>query len=107
VFRDLGLAFAAALVGTELVIARPAQQRRERINLSEIINEKIELFSHSPQASGLNIESDIKDQFFVHGDLRQIGQVFWNLFLNSAQSMNEGGRLTIASSRRTPTCPWP
>jgi two-component system sensor histidine kinase PilS (NtrC family) len=86
------------LITDFLLFARPAQQRRERINLSEIINEKIELFSHSPQASGLDIEGDIKDQFFIQGDLRQIGQVFWNLFLNSAQSMQEGGRLTIASS---------
>jgi two-component system sensor histidine kinase PilS (NtrC family) len=86
------------LITDFLLFAKPAQQRRERINLSEIINEKIELFSHSPQASGLDIKGDIKDQFFIQGDLRQIGQVFWNLFLNSAQSMQEGGRLTIASS---------
>ena len=86
-----------ALISDFLLFAKPAEKRRERINLSEVIAEKMELFSHSPQATGLKIESDVKEQLYIHGDLRQMGQLFWNLFLNSAQSMHEGGRLSVSS----------
>ncbi len=85
------------LISDFLLFAKPAREKRERINLSELISEKMELFSHSPQATGLSIESDIKEQLFIQGDLRQMGQLFWNLFLNSAQSMREGGKLSVTS----------
>ena len=86
------------LISDFLLFAKPAEKRRERINLSELITEKMELFSHSPQAVGLSIKSDIKEQLYIHGDLRQMGQLFWNLFVNSAQSMRDGGRLSVSSS---------
>ncbi len=37
------------------------------------------------------------DGLFVEADRRQLQQVFWNLFLNGAQSMAGGGRLEITS----------
>ena len=85
------------LISDFLIFANPAEKKRERINLSELISEKTELFSHSPEAAGLSIENDVKELLFIHGDLRQMGQLFWNLFLNSAQSMRAGGRLTVSS----------
>jgi len=41
----------------------------------------------------------MSEELLVEGDRRQLQQVFWNLFLNGAQSMPEGGKLEITSRR--------
>ncbi|HLC17625.1 MAG TPA: ATP-binding protein [Thermodesulfobacteriota bacterium] len=90
-----------ALVTDFLVFARPARNERGTVNLSGVINETIQMFRNSPEAAGIEIESSLNNDIYVEGDGRQIGQVFWNIFLNSAQAMDHDGRLIVTSSFRT------
>ncbi|MEK6531783.1 MAG: ATP-binding protein [Deltaproteobacteria bacterium] len=86
-----------SLIGDFLLFARPAQNKRETVNLSSIIEETLKVFKNSPDASRIDIETDIKDSVYINGDSRQLGQVFWNLFINAAHAMKTGGMLRISS----------
>ncbi len=88
-----------SLITDFLLFAKPAPvDRAERIDVSEVIRETVKVFSNSPQAKGVDIEGRLEDGLFIDGDRRQISQVFWNLFLNAANAMPQGGRLTVAST---------
>ncbi len=88
------------LITDFLLFARPAHQRRGVLDLKEILDEKIRLFRNSGEAGAIEIENRLEGNIMVFGDARQLGQVFWNIFLNSAQAMEEGkGRIIITSWR--------
>jgi len=87
------------LITDFLLFARPARQKRGLLNVREIIDEKISLFRNSSEASSIEIENDLEGDIAVFGDARQLGQVFWNIFLNSVQAMDGGpGRITISAT---------
>lgn len=89
-----------SLITDFLLFARPAREKRERVNLSAIIDETVKVFSNCPEASRLKIENTVRDMIFIQGDRRQLGQVFWNLFVNAAHAMSSapgGGNLRISS----------
>lgn len=79
-----------ALVTDFLVFARPAREKRKRINLSDVIRHTVEMFVNSPEASGIKVENSVAPEIFIDGDERQMGQVFWNLFINAAEAMRSG-----------------
>ncbi len=86
------------LITDFLLFARPARQKRGPLNLTEVIEEKIRLFANSREASAIEIENRLDRGITVRGDARQLGQVFWNIFLNSAQAMDSGpGRIVISA----------
>ncbi len=88
------------LITDFLVFARPAQEKRERVNLSELINETVKILRNSPEVDGIVIRSGVDRGIFVEGDARQIGQIFWNLLLNSVHAVGPKGRITVSSSIR-------
>ncbi len=85
------------LITDFLLFARPARRKRSRVNLAGIIDEKIRLFRNSEEAKDLEIETSLPEDIPLEGDARQLGQVFWNIFLNSAQAMEGGGRLRVSA----------
>lgn len=85
------------LITDFLLFARPAKEKRERVDLSKIVGETISIFGNCPEASKIKIESDVREGIYVQGDARQLGQVFWNLFLNAAHSMPGGGSLNVTA----------
>ncbi len=85
------------LITDFLVFARPAPSNREVIDLKHALDDILDVFKHSPGSRGVEISSEMTDGLFVEADRRQLQQVFWNLFLNGAQSMPGGGRLEITS----------
>ncbi|MBI5888231.1 MAG: PAS domain S-box protein [Deltaproteobacteria bacterium] len=101
-----------ALIADFLVFARPAREKMDRINLSDLVNETVKLFRNSAEVEGIEIISRVEGGIFVSGDARQIGQIFWNLLLNSAHAMGSSplrgsnpfkgrkGRMTVSSSFR-------
>lgn len=93
------------LITDFLLFARPAPRELSAVNLSDVINEKILLLRNSTQAQGINIENLIEEHIFVEGDARQLGQVFWNILLNSAHSIddNASGSIAVSSSYDTGT----
>ncbi|HBG45577.1 MAG TPA: hypothetical protein DDW94_01145 [Deltaproteobacteria bacterium] len=89
------------LITDYLLFAKPAREPRETVDLSAIINETVKVFRNCPEASRISIETHVSDSFRLHGDPRQLGQVFWNLFVNAAHAMEAGGRLTVSTGYTT------
>jgi two-component system sensor histidine kinase PilS (NtrC family) len=85
------------LITDFLLFARPAPSKREVVSLKTLLEDIIGVFSNSPEASGVDISVGITSDMLIEGDIRQLKQAFWNLFLNAAQSMPEGGKLEINS----------
>ncbi len=90
-----------SLITDFLLFAKPASKGMpDRINVTGLIEETIQVFRNSPQASGIKIESTPGSGTVIDidGDKRQISQVFWNLFLNSASAMGGSGTLTVSAN---------
>lgn len=85
------------LITDFLLFAKPAQENRYRVELDRIIADTLEVFGNSPEANSIRIESRVNGGLAVEGDARQLGQVFWNLFVNAAHAMPGGGTLTVSS----------
>ncbi|MBM4276429.1 MAG: PAS domain-containing protein [Deltaproteobacteria bacterium] len=86
-----------ALITDFLLFANPPQIHRSAWGIVKILDETVELFIHSPAFhEGLRITR-------THGngeiealiDPDQIRQVFWNLLINAAQAIPEGGDIRI------------
>ncbi len=91
-----------SLITDYLLFARPAREaERDAVDLSTVIDETLRLVRNCPEASNVTIEPMISGRFSIIGDHRQLGQVFWNLFLNALHAMEGGGTLTVTARR------WP
>ncbi|MBI5233602.1 MAG: PAS domain S-box protein [Deltaproteobacteria bacterium] len=92
-----------ALITDFLLFARPVQGEKERADISRIIRDTAEVFKNSPEATGIVISMDVGTDTFIECNTRQMGQVFWNLFINAGHAMAGKGRLDVrldaASSR--------
>ncbi|MBI5641883.1 MAG: PAS domain S-box protein [Deltaproteobacteria bacterium] len=86
------------LITDYLLFAKPAKEKRELIDLSSVIDETIRIFRNSPEAASIDIKSGVVERLMLKGDARQLGQVFWNLFLNAAHAMEGGGVLNVSAS---------
>lgn len=86
-----------SLITDFLLFAKPAQRNVDMVDLNLVISETMELFKNSPDAGGLRLESDMEKEIFVQGNVRQLGQIFWNLFLNAAHAMREGGMVMVSA----------
>jgi two-component system sensor histidine kinase PilS (NtrC family) len=86
------------LITDYLLFAKPARELKDSIDLGSLISETIEVFRHSPDTSNIRIDCRVDGSFRVLGDARQLGQVFWNLFVNAAHAMPGGGALTVSAS---------
>ncbi|MBI5238239.1 MAG: PAS domain S-box protein [Deltaproteobacteria bacterium] len=87
-----------ALITDFLLFAKPAQEKRERFNLGELLSGTAEMFRNSPEAKGLGISANVDGGIYIDGDRRQISQVFWNLLLNSAQAASGNGIVEVSLS---------
>jgi two-component system sensor histidine kinase PilS (NtrC family) len=90
-----------SLITDFLLFARPAKEKMESVNIVEVIGETLKVFGNSPEAKGLKVESSLEGAMFIEANRRQMSQVFWNLFLNSATSMPEGGLLRVTTGLNT------
>jgi two-component system sensor histidine kinase PilS (NtrC family) len=86
-----------ALITDFLLFAHPPQIHKTFYPLRRIIHETLDLFIHSPYFhDGIRIfrpNGHEEIQAFVDPD--QMKQVFWNLIINSAQALFDGGEIRI------------
>jgi two-component system sensor histidine kinase PilS (NtrC family) len=86
-----------ALITDFLLFAHPPQIHKTFYPLRRIIQETLDLFIHSPYFhDGIRIfrpNGHEEIQAFVDPD--QMKQVFWNLIINSAQALFDGGEIRI------------
>jgi len=86
-----------ALITDFLLFAQPPQTHKILYPIRKILEETIDLFTHSPSfRDGIHIRrpSD-HEEVRVSIDPDQMKQVFWNLLINAAQSMSNGGEIRV------------
>ena len=92
-----------ALVTDFLLFAQPPKTNKKIWDIWNLIEETVELFIHSPEYhEGIQILfPDSHKEIRVLLDPDQMKQLFWNLFLNSVQSMENQGTLRIGIGGNT------
>jgi two-component system sensor histidine kinase PilS (NtrC family) len=85
-----------ALITDFLLFAFPQVGERESILLRDLVEETLELFRKGPHfQEGLNVDVRMDPTVRIDGNRRQLQQILWNLLLNAAQSMSEGGEIRV------------
>ncbi|HBQ20718.1 MAG: hypothetical protein A2Z91_06990 [Deltaproteobacteria bacterium GWA2_38_16] len=88
-----------SLVNEFLDYVRPSEKKQTLFKINHIIEDTLMAFSMDKQASK-HIEMKFTPEnknLEIKGDKEKIKQIFWNLFLNAAQAMPEGGKINIRS----------
>lgn len=68
-----------------------------------IVASTASLVKNQTRLAGVTIKYDIKDNLpAIRGNLRNLQQVFMNLFLNAVHAMQEGGTLIVRLSEDPP-----
>ncbi len=86
-----------ALITDFLLFAQPPQSHKILYPIGRILEETLDLFIHSPCfRDGIRVlRPNPQEETRVWIDPDQIRQVFWNLFINAAQSMSNGGEIQV------------
>lgn len=86
-----------ALITDFLLFAQPPQSHKIVYPIGKILEETLDLFIHSPSFhDGIRIlRPSPHEGIRISIDPDQMKQVFWNLFINAAQSMSNGGEIQV------------
>jgi len=86
-----------ALITDFLLFAQPPQTNKRPWEIAKLIEETIDLFMHSPSFhDGIHIIRPRPcETLKLRIDPDQMKQVFWNLLVNAAQAMSNGGEISI------------
>ncbi len=87
------------LIGDFLSFARPGEPQIELVRLEDLVGEVLAMFEASRPAQ-VSVEQDLHAGLGVHADPGQLRQVLWNLIVNAAQAMPEGGAVRIEARPR-------
>lgn len=83
-----------------LAFARRRTPERRAVDLSEIVEDSLEMFQERIARSRIMVEKAVEaDLPPVHADRDQFIQVLINLVMNSLHAMQEGGRLKLSLAR--------
>ena len=89
-----------ALITDFLLFAFPHAGDRESIPLRDMVEETLELFRKGPHfQEGLSVDVRMDPAVRINGNRRQLQQILWNLLLNAAQSMSEGGEIRVEAEQ--------
>ena len=85
------------LIGDFLSYARPAPARPEAVSLASMVEEVMKMFEGA-RPMGIEVDISVPPETAAIADPTQLRQVLWNLVLNAAQAMPEGGRLSVTAA---------
>jgi len=91
------------LITEFLHFAKPASGQVSHVNLKNVLEEAVELFRHQAGRSGaVKIILNCPEKLEVDLDSKLLNQVLWNLLVNAAEAMPDGGeiRLTVEEMAR-------
>jgi two-component system sensor histidine kinase PilS (NtrC family) len=85
------------LITDFLLFAQPPQTHKILTPVGRVLEETLDLFIHSPSFhDGIRIlRPNGQEKIRASIDPDQMKQVFWNLFINAAQSMSNGGKIEV------------
>ena len=87
------------LVTRLLHFARPAKATLAPMHLGVILDDSLQLLEQQIRRSGIVLEKAFGDDpDLIMGDADLLNQAFLNFLLNAVESMETGGRLTVATS---------
>ena len=86
-----------ALITDFLLFAQPPQTHKIVYSMRKILEETVDLFVHSPSFhDGIHVRPpSTREEVYASVDPDQMKQVFWNLLINAAQSMSNGGEIQV------------
>ncbi|ALC16924.1 sensor histidine kinase PilS, PAS domain-containing [Desulfuromonas soudanensis] len=82
-----------------LVYAKPSPPRFEAVDLSALFDELAEMVTVDPRFAAVKIRREYSPGVVVSVDRKQFRQALWDLVINGAEAMPEGGTLTLGVSR--------
>jgi len=79
-----------------LVFARPSKPNFTSIDVNQVIQATLTMLQAQPTSEAIefSFKSNQEEQL-IHGDSKQISQVFWNILSNAIQAMTGGGTLSV------------
>ena len=81
-----------------LEFARQNPPQKSYVDINKIVNTVIGILEKQVTLKNIKVLKDMKaDLPLIQVDASKIKQVFWNLIINAAEAMPEGGTLTISS----------
>ncbi len=84
------------LITDFLLFAQPPRINKEKLDIGQVIDETLQLFENSPGHNrAIKIVKELKREIVLLGEPHQLKQLFWNLFINAAQIMPNGGELRV------------
>lgn len=87
------------LIQDFLSYARPMKPQKHSVSLSELIFIMDLLIEKDPRFQAVRTTFTCEEDVIIHADKDQLEQVFWNLLVNAAESMAEGGEISIDVTR--------
>ncbi len=84
-----------------LVYARPRPSERENVDIPVLLDELAEMLTGDNRFGNLNISRQYPSRFIQHVDRQQFRQALWNLAINAAEVMLDGGTLTLGCEAET------
>jgi signal transduction histidine kinase len=86
-----------------LAFSRGGDRKREKTDLSEIVLSVLDMVQHVPNSKGKTITFTPAANLEAWVSAHEIKQVFLNLVVNSLDSMDEGGTVSISHAHRGDT----
>jgi two-component system sensor histidine kinase PilS (NtrC family) len=86
-----------ALITDFLHFARPAPANPEPVSVATVAEEVLRMFDAVCPAS-VRVSLDVPPALHVRADEGQLRQLLWNLYLNAAQAMPDGGALDVSAA---------
>ncbi len=101
ILREVG--HLNSLIADFLLFARPSSPGKDLFHLNGVVQDILKVFANSPDCHpGIRLVTNFHDELSMRGDPQPIKQVFWNLFINAAQAMPQGGELRVELRRFSP-----
>ena len=85
------------LITEFLHFAKPVPGQVSHVNLKNILGEAVELFRHQAGRSGaIRIILNCPERLEVDLDTKLLNQILWNLLVNAAEAMPDGGEIRLS-----------
>lgn len=81
-----------------LDFSKPSEPNLKSVLMAELLDQTLSLLTNNTLRYHIELSKQLDPYATVMADRNQLRQAFLNIFLNSIQSMREGGRLSVTSA---------